>query len=225
MSATDQLAQEAIAPIRGGMVVGLGTGRAASRAVRALAARAGAESLRVTCVSTSDATTELARSLGLTVVEFAGVERVDFLFDGADEVDGALRMIKGRGGAMTREKMVARASAHRVYLIDEAKVVKRLGEKAPLPIEVMEFGFASVRAALGRAGLKGPRRAREDGSAYRTDNGCAVIDAPLPPNADPDRIDALLGATPGVVGHGLFLTEADVVLIEDQAGAVRRLAR
>jgi ribose 5-phosphate isomerase A len=225
MSATDRLAQEATAPIRSGMTVGLGTGRAASRAVRALAARVGAESLRVTCVSTSDATTELARSLGLTVVEFSGVDRVDYLFDGADEVDGALRMIKGRGGAMTREKMVARASAHRVYLIDEAKVVGRLGEKAPLPIEVMEFGFASVRAALEREGLKGPRRTREDGSVYRTDNGCAVIDAPLAPGADAGRIDALLGATPGVVGHGLFLIEADVVLIEDQAGAVRRLAR
>lgn len=225
MSATDRLAQEAIAPIRSGMMVGLGTGRAASRAVRALAARAASESLRVTCVSTSEATTELARSLGLRVEEFAGVERVDYLFDGADEVDGALRMIKGRGGAMTREKMVARASERRVYLIDEAKVVRRLGEKAPLPVEVMEFGYASVRAAMERAGLRGPRRTREDGSVYRTDNGCAVIDAPLPIGADVERLDALLGATPGVVGHGLFLSEADIVLIEDSAGAVRRLAR
>lgn len=225
MNVADRMAEEATAPIRAGMTVGLGTGRAASRAVRALARRVQREGLNVTCVSTSDATTALASSLGLRVVEFAGVQRVDYLFDGADEVDGALRMIKGRGGAMTREKIVARAAALRVYLVDESKVVRRLGEKCPLPIEVMEFGYASVRAALERAGLRGPRRLRDDGSPYRTDNHCAVIDAPLPDGADPRAIDALLGGTPGVVGHGLFLSEADVVLIEDGAGAVRRLQR
>lgn len=225
MSVADQLAMDAAAPVRAGMMVGLGTGRAASRAVRALAERVKKESLAVTCVSTSDATTALARSLGLVVVEFAGVERVDYLFDGADEVDGALRMIKGRGGAMTREKMIARAATERVYLIDESKVVRRLGERAPLPIEVMPFGLASVRAALERAGLRGELRRREDGAAYHTDNGGAVIDAALPAGMDLEDVDALLGGVPGVIGHGLFLREADVVLIEDGAGAVRRLER
>lgn len=224
-SSGDTLAREAAAPVRTGMVVGLGTGRAASRAVRALAERARSESLRVSCVSTSDATTTLARSLGLEVIEFAGVERVDYLFDGADEIDGSLRMIKGRGGAMTREKMVARAAARRVYLVDKSKVVRRLGEKAPLPIEVMPFGLASVVAALDRAGVRGSLRQREDGSPYRTDNGGAVLDASLPAEMDLDDLDSMLGATPGVIGHGLFLNEADMALIEDGAGAVRRLER
>ncbi len=192
--------------------------------MRALAARVADEKLKVECVSTSEATAGLATSLGLRVVEFAGVAAVDYLFDGADEVDDRLRMIKGRGGAMTREKMVARAAARRVYLIDESKRVRRLGVKAPLPIEVMEFGLASVRAALAEAGLAGEVRRAGDG-AYRTDNGCLVIDAPMPRDMEPEAVDALLNDTPGVVGHGLFLTDADVVLVEDSSGAVSRMER
>lgn len=225
MNQPDALASEAVAPITSGMTVGLGTGRAASRAVRALAARVERERLSLTCVSTSDATTALAKSLGLKVVEFAGVERVDYLFDGADEVDDRLRMIKGRGGAMTREKIVARAAKRRVYLIDDSKRVSRLGEKAPLPIEVLPFGLASVRATLARAGLKGDVRRADGGGDYRTDNGCLVIDASMPASLTPEAIDALLAATAGVIGHGLFLVEADEALVESASGALQRMRR
>lgn len=218
----DALARAAVGPVRAGMVVGLGTGRAASRAVRALADRVRAEGLVVTCVATSGATEELARELGLRVEDFARVGRADYLFDGADEVDGDLRMIKGRGGAMTREKIVARASERRVYLVDESKLVKRLGERSPLPIEVMPFAMASVRALLERAGLKATQRAGEGGAPYTTDNGNPVLDAALGRDLDPARVDAMLNSTPGVVGHGLFLVEADEVLIEFKDGRVER---
>lgn len=226
MTTKDTLAELAVAPVRAGMVVGLGTGRAASRGIRALASRARAESLSIECVATSEASAALARDLGLRVVEFAGVERVDYLFDGADEVTADLRMLKGRGGAMTREKLVANASLFRVYLIDESKRVSRLGERFALPIEVMPFALASVRARLREVGLDGPVRATDSGARYVTDNGCVVIEATLGERDDPAAVNAALASIDGVIGHGLFLTEADEVLIESADGSrVERLYR
>lgn len=216
----DALAEAAVGAIRDRMVVGLGTGRAAARAIEALARRARDEKLALTCVATSRASDEQARSLGLQTVPMNGVERLDYLFDGADEVDEQLRMIKGRGGAMTREKIVARAASRRVYLVQSEKLVSRLGASAPLPVEVLAFGLASARAALNRLGLKGEVRTKDDGSTYLTDNGNPVIDAHLARTHDVEMLAAMLDGVPGVVGHGLFLHEADVVLIEDASGAI-----
>jgi ribose 5-phosphate isomerase A len=207
------------------MMVGLGTGRAATRGIRALAARAKAERLDLRCVATSKASAELAGQLGLRVEPMEGVAAVDYLFDGADEVDPQLRMIKGRGGAMTREKIVAQASAHRVYLVQASKRVQRLGEHAPLPIEVLRFGLASTRRALARLGLDGPLRLADGGSEYETDNGNPVIDAPIPAGSEIEQLAAALDALSGVVGHGLFLDEADVVLSEDEEGQVTSQVR
>lgn len=222
---TDALAMAAIADIRSGMTVGLGTGRAASRAIRALGHRAVVERLDIRCVATSAASAELAGQLGLRVEPMEGVEAVDYLFDGADEVDPQLRMIKGRGGAMTREKIVARASARRVYLVQATKLVRRLGEHAPLPIEVLRFGLASTRRALRGLGLGGALRFTPAGAVYETDNGNPVIDAPLPADVHAEGLGAALDALSGVIGHGLFLEEADVVLCEDALGKVTRLER
>jgi len=221
----DALAVAAVAGIHSGMLVGLGTGRAASRAIRALGQRAAAEKLELRCVATSRASAELASQLGLPVEPMEGVETVDYLFDGADEVDPQLRMIKGRGGAMTREKIVAQASARRVYLVQTSKLVERLGEHAPLPIEVLRFGLASTRRALRGLGLDGPLRLTDGGAVYETDNGNPVIDAPIPAGADPEVLARALDALSAVVGHGLFLDEADVVLSEDEDGRVTRQER
>ncbi len=220
MQATnDTLAAAAVAPVRSGMVVGLGTGRAAARGIRSLADRVNAESLSITCIATSLASTQLASSLGLTVTPLAEASHVDYLFDGADEVDPAIRMIKGRGGAMTRERIVAAMADRRVYLIDDSKLVTRLGERAPLPVEVIPEAVGEVRAALARLGLnEAPLRAAADGSAARTDNGNAIMDVPLPPTIDPDVLGPALDHVPGVVDHGLFLTEADEVIVESAAG-------
>ncbi len=226
MTSEDALATEAVAEVRSGMIVGLGTGRAAARAIGALARRASLERMELVCVATSRASEEMARGLGLRVVAMAGVERVDYLFDGADEVDASLRMIKGRGGAMTREKIVAHASSRRVYLAQESKMVVRLGESAPLPIEVMRFGLSATRRALGEMGLVGTVRLRQGtNEEYETDNGNPVIDAALEAGAEVERLGAALDGTPGVVGHGLFLREADVVLVEDGSGCVVRMDR
>lgn len=222
----DPLAHAAVAPVTHGMVVGLGTGRAAARAIEALAFRATRDGLVIHCVSTSEASAKLAASLGLRVLPMDDVARVDYLFDGADEVDASLRMIKGRGGAMTREKIVARAATRRVYLVQRDKVVSRLGEKASLPIEVLPFGIAATRAALESVGLAGPIRRAANDLDYRTDNGNPVIDAPLAADTDLESLRAALDAIPGVVGHGLFLTEADEVIIEEgERGRVTTIRR
>jgi ribose 5-phosphate isomerase A len=221
----DLLAAVAVKDIVSGMAVGLGTGRAATRAIRALAQRAATERLALRCVATSQASHDLAATLGLTVGSLEEIGPLDFLFDGADEVDPALRMIKGRGGAMTREKIVAHASARRMYLIQSNKLSSRLGEKAPLPVEVLASELAAVRQTLRTIGLEGPVRLNADGTPYRTDNGNPVIDAPLPSDLDVVQLGARLDKLPGVVGHGLFLTEANDVLIEDVDGKISRRTR
>jgi ribose 5-phosphate isomerase A len=221
----DLLASAAVKDIATGMTVGLGTGRAATRAIRALAQRAAAEQLALRCVATSQASHDLATTLGLLVRSLDEIGQIDYLFDGADEVDPALRMIKGRGGAMTREKIVAHASAHRVYLIQSDKLSSRLGERAPLPVEVRAADLARVRERLHEIGLKGPVRLKDDGTPYKTDNGNPVIDAPLAADLDIVKLGASLDALAGVVGHGLFLTEANDVLIEDTEGRVSRRSR
>lgn len=217
----DALAAAAVEEICAGMTVGLGTGRAATRAIEALARRVSAEGMSLLCVATSRASDELGRRLGLRVQAMEEVERIDYLFDGADEVDAAMRMIKGRGGAMTREKIAARAAARRVYLVQSTKLVGCLGEAAPLSIEVLRFGLAATRRALRELGLDGPLR----GAEYETDDGNPVVDVVLPTGVDLTHLATALDETPGVVGHGLFLTEADVLLIEDPQGRVSRRSR
>lgn len=224
-SGVDALATAAIAEIQSGMRVGLGTGRAATRGIQALAERVAKEHLELVCVATSHASDELGRRLGLKMKPMEDVEAIEYLFDGADEVDPQLRMIKGRGGAMTREKIVAHSAARRVYLVQTAKLENRLGAKAPLPVEVLGFGLAATRLALRKLGLDGPVRQKDGGGDYVTDNGNPIIDAPLPMALDPVQLAVLLDTTPGVIGHGLFLTEADVVLAEDDQGRVSRQER
>lgn len=222
----DPLASAAVEPVVSGMIVGLGTGRAAARAIEALAFRRERDGLILHCVATSHASAELAASLGLRVLPMEDLSRVDYLFDGADEVDRALRMIKGRGGAMTREKIVARASARRVYLVQSEKVVERLGERCPLPIEVLAFGAAATVAEIQSLKMGGEWRMNSNAKPYITDNGNPVFDARLPGAIDLPALRSALDAIPGVVGHGLFLNEADEVLVEDrERGAVRNLRR
>lgn len=221
----DPLAEAAIAEITSGMIVGLGTGRTASRAIVALTERVREEKLDIRCVPTSHVTETLARSQGLPLIDFAMEEEVDFLFDGADEVDPMLRMIKGAGGAMTRERIVAYAAKRRVYMVQEAKMVHRLGERATLPIAVLAFGLASTRASLRRLGLNGVVRRTLDGHLFLTDNGSLVIDVTLTDGRDLEELAAEINDIPGVLDHGLFLDEADEVLVETQAGGIERLTR
>jgi ribose 5-phosphate isomerase A len=221
----DTLAEAAVAEITPGMIVGLGTGRTAARAIQALAERVRSEKLDIRCIPTSHATETLARALGLKLVDFAMIESIDYLFDGADEVDPQMRMIKGGGGAFIRERIVAHASQRRVYIIDESKLVDRLGQRTTLAVGVLAFGLASVRQRLRDLGLHGVVRRTLDGHLFLTDNGSLIIDVTLE-DRDPEELDCALNCIPGVIDHGLFLTEADEVIVETGGGrALERMKR
>jgi ribose 5-phosphate isomerase A len=226
---SDPLAEMAVADIASGMIVGLGTGRTASRGVIALAERVRDEKLDIRCVPTSHATETLARAHQLPLIDFALEEEVDFLFDGADEVDPMLRMIKGAGGAMTRERIVAYAAKRRVYMVQEQKMVHRLGERATLPIAVLAFGLAATRASLRRLGLNGVVRRTLDGHLFLTDNGTLIVDVTLDDASVAtmhfEELAEQIDRIPGVLDHGLFLTEADEVLVETNDGRIERLLR
>jgi ribose 5-phosphate isomerase A len=216
----DALAEAVVAEVQSGMMVGLGTGRTASRGIIALADRVKEENLDIKCVPTSHVTETLARQLRLNVVDFAMVEKVDFLFDGADEVDGSLRMLKGAGGAMTRERIVAAAAERRIYMVSENKLVERLGVKAPLSIAVLAFGLTSIRAHLRSLGLNGVVRRSMDGHLFLTDNGSLIVDVMLE-DQDMDELAKVLDSIPGVVDHGIFLTECDELIVERATGIDR----
>lgn len=217
-SQVDQLAVAAVEPVGNGMVVGLGTGRAASRGINALAERVSREQMDITCVATSRRSAELAISLGLEVKPMRDVPRVDVLFDGVDELGPGLAMTKGAGGAMTREKIVADAADLCIYLMDESKIVDHLGQRYPLPIEVLEFGLASTSANLQRLGLTPRMRTAHDrpDEPYLTDEGNLVLDCGYGQTSrgNLQLLSAAIDAISGVIGHGLFVSQADVVLIE-----------
>ena len=198
-----------------GMTVGLGSGKAAERFIRALAA----SGRHVRCVPTSQATADLAAGLGLHLVTLDDVSHLDLTVDGADEVDPQLNLIKGYGRALVREKIVAAASRHRVILIgpDGAaeKLVPVLGTRGKLPVEVVRFGLAVVRGKLEEMGIPATPVRRDDGELFFSDNGNVILTCRVGPIADPADLERRITAIPGVVGTGLFLGMVDAVLIQN----------
>jgi ribose 5-phosphate isomerase A len=221
---SDPLAIAAVTGVQSGMIVGMGTGRTAARAVRALAHRYTEEKLDIDCVSTSMATESLARELGLPTVPFTDIEEVDYLFDGANEVDHELRMLKGHHGAITRQRLVAEVSRRCVYLANEDKLVQHLGSKTLLAVTIIPFGIASIRARLRSMGLSGVVRCNMDGEMFISEGGGVVLDIRLP-ERNVEELAEELDHVAGVVDHGIFLTEADEVLIECKHGVVKRMQR
>ncbi|MGP7796380.1 ribose-5-phosphate isomerase RpiA [Sphingomonas sp. CLY1604] len=196
----------AVAEVQAGMLVGLGTGSTATQAIRALAARVG-EGLAIRAVATSQASATLARDLGIPMLDFADVPRVDLTIDGADEIDARLYAVKGAGGAMLREKVVAAASDRMVVIADASKRVAAIGAAA-VPVEILPFARASLLATLGEGAAL---RMRGD-TPYATDNGNWIADCRLDLD-NPAKTAAWLDAIPGVLGHGLFLAEVDAAYI------------
>ena len=209
----------AVAEVTAGMLVGLGTGTTAAFAIRALGARV-AQGLAIRAVATSAASTALARTCGIDVVDFAEVASVDLTIDGADAIDPACRAIKGAGGAMLREKIVAAASRRMVVIADGSKQVIGIDRAAnPVPVEILPFAKSAVMATLG----EGAVLRMTAGDAYRTDSGNLIADCRFD-LADPAPIARWLESIPGVLGHGLFLDEVDAAYIATD-GVVTRLER
>ncbi|MCC6408084.1 MAG: ribose-5-phosphate isomerase RpiA [Planctomycetes bacterium] len=207
--------------VRDGMRVGLGTGSTVHFTLLRLAERIRAERLRITGVPTSDDTERKARELGIPLVELGSVERLDLTIDGADEIDGRFDMIKGGGGALLREKVVASISAREAIVVGEDKVVERLGVRFKLPVEVVPFAAPVVERALTSLGAKPALRKRADGATFVSDNHNWILDCAFAEGiADAERLDRALKSVPGVVETGLFLGLAHVLFVGCNDGRV-----
>lgn len=220
----ERVAARAIEEVRDGMRLGLGTGRAAEAFIVRLGARV-REGLEVVGVATSERSEALARQVGVKTTSLASVDSLDVAFDGADEVAPDLSLVKGLGGAHLRERVVAREAGRFVVLVTPEKLVKQLGERAPIPIEVVPFAVGPAQRRLAQlAPVTGVSRRMVKGEnvPFVTDNGNAMLDAAITPTDRPAEVDAAFRAIAGVVDVGFFLGMADLVLI-GEAGQVREL--
>jgi ribose 5-phosphate isomerase A len=198
----------AAALVRDGMTLGYGTGRAAAAALEALARR----KLKIRGVPTSEGTADLCRALGLSLTSLEETPELDLCIDGADEIDPEKQALKGGGGAMVREKLVALAARRRVFVIEEPKLVQRLGATRGLPIAVLSFGWSSTLRRVAQA-LPGPTR-----RPALNDDGNVVADAPIPEGTDLRALADAMKRIAGVVDHGLFLDLSPEVLVGTPRG-------
>lgn len=203
-------ARAAVDEVRDGMIVGLGTGSTAAFAIGALADRC-RKGLRIEAVATSHRSEELALQAGITMLAFATLPGVDLCIDGVDEIDAGLRAIKGAGGAMLREKIVARAASRMIAIADGSKAVDQLG-RASVPIEVLPFALAMVTRAVEKIGGR-PVLRKGPAGAYLTDQGNYVLDCGFGLIAEPAALAEQLQGIPGLLGHGLFVGDIDALYI------------
>ena len=207
------IAERAVDMVQDGSIVGLGTGHAATAFIHVLGERVRA-GLRVRGVPTSQVSADLARRLGIALTTLEEIDTIDVDVDGADEADPQCNLIKGYGGALVREKIVAAASRQLVILVGPEKLVPVLGTRGILPVEIVQFGLGPCRRRLETLGFKATQRTR-DGTPFITDNGGFILDCAIPPLQRPAEIEQTLLAIPGVVGTGLFLGMAHTVLIQE----------
>lgn len=217
-----EAALQALEYVQDGMIVGLGTGSTAAEFVTLLGQKV-REGLQVTGVPTSEATLAQALELGIPMGTIDEYPEIDLTVDGADELDRQVRLIKGGGGALLREKIVASGSSQVVIIADHSKVVDTLGAFA-LPIEVVQFGLpvtiAMIEDIADELGLEGPVRQRmqADGQPFVTDGGNFVLDCAFGAIDDPEALAELLPFTPGVIDHGLFIGLADLAIVAGPNG-------
>jgi ribose 5-phosphate isomerase A len=214
-------AEAAVGLVQPGMVVGLGTGSTAAFAIEALARRH-REGLRFVGIPTSERTATQAQAAGIPLTSFTEHRRIDLTIDGADEVEnGSLNLIKGLGGALLREKIVAAASQRLAIIVDGSKLVDRLGTHSPVPVEVVAFGLEASQASLEVLGASVSVRASASGAPFVTDNGNRMVDCRFGPIADPARLQRRIRRIVGVVECGLFVGRADPVFVADRDGVHR----
>lgn len=214
-------AERAVELIEPGMVVGLGVGSTAIHAVRRIAALLNEGRLDgVVGVPCSVHVATEARRLGIPLTRLDDVAQVDLTIDGADEVDPQLNLIKGAGGALLREKMVAQLSRREVIVVDAAKLVPQLGTGFALPVEVVEFGWGATARWLGGLGAEARLRQTPEGAPYQTDQGNLILDCAFGPIADPAALADTLAARAGIVEHGLFIGLATDLVVAHADGRI-----
>lgn len=207
-----QAALQAVEHVKSGMRIGLGTGSTAKYAIEVIGERfQKGELTDITAIATSKASETLAASYGVPQIELSG-QRLDVAIDGMDELDPQLNAIKGLGGALTREKIVEACADMLILIADETKLVEQLGEKAPIPVEVVPFAWKATEAKLESLNLRSERRLKE-GDAFVTDNGNYILDCYVTPPVDPYKLAIAISTIPGVVEHGLFLDMAKLAYI------------
>jgi ribose 5-phosphate isomerase A len=214
------LAENAASRVQNEMRVGLGSGSTAEATVRAIGKRV-AQGLTLTAVATSVNTARLASEHNIPLVALNDVEELDIGFDGADEIDHELNLVKGRGGALLWEKLVARSCSRFVVVSASEKLVEQLGVRMPLPVEVVPFGWRHTLARIESLGCTAALRPQKDGAApYVTDEGNYIVDCDTGPIFDPISFDLSLKSITGVVDHGLFIGIADEAMIVDEQGSI-----
>lgn len=211
-------AVEAASRLKDGMIVGLGSGSTATLAVKAIGKRV-REGLRITGIPTSQATDQLARELGIPLSDLAAHSRIDLTVDGADEVElGTFNLIKGRGGALLREKLIASATEKFIIVVDETKLVEHLPFRDAVPVEVVRFGWETTASRLRKLGAAVTPRLRDDGQFYITDEGHYIVDCAFGSNRSAGSLQREIDSVVGVVEHGLFLGMASEVIVGSTEG-------
>jgi ribose 5-phosphate isomerase A len=225
MEPKQRAGEAAVEYVRDGMIVGLGTGSTAKFFIAALASSIRSNKLRdVRCVPTSSNSERLARESGLPIATFSQAVTIDITVDGADEIAPNLDLIKGMGGALLREKIVAQNSSKLIIIADSSKIVSKLGEKSPLPVEVTPFGNEAAERFLKGLGSTPKLRRHPDGAVFVTDNGNYIFDCRFSGIDDPVKLDRLLATRAGIVESGLFLQMAAMAIIADE-NSVRTMSR
>jgi ribose 5-phosphate isomerase A len=214
-------AEAAVELVQDGMVVGLGTGSTAAFAVEALARRH-REGLQFIGIPSSERTAAQAKAANIPLTSFAEHRQIDLTIDGADEVErGTLNLIKGLGGALLHEKIVAAASRRLAIVVDGLKLVDRLGARTPVPVEVVAFGLEATQAALESIGATARLRQSATGDSFITDSGNRILDCSFGPIADPARLEERIKRVVGVVESGLFIGRANVIFVANTSGVHR----
>ncbi|WP_349655064.1 ribose-5-phosphate isomerase RpiA [Paenibacillus sp. G2S3] len=217
MNVKQLAAEKAVEYVEDGMKLGLGTGSTAYWAIRKLGERV-SEGLKITAVATSRASEEQARELGIPLVAFGDIDSLDLTIDGADELDSSLQLIKGGGGALLREKIVASNSTRMIVIADEGKVVDTLG-KFPLPVEIVPFAWEWTVAELAKLGCQ-PELRRSGEELYKTDNGNYIADCRFEAIEAAPKLALTIQSIPGVVDHGLFIGIAAMAIVGKHDGSI-----
>ena len=216
MNDKELVAKHAAQRVQNGMVVGLGTGSTANYFIDELARRIKDENLLLKVVSSSVVSSVKAESLGLALVAIEHIRQLDLYVDGADEVTAENTLLKGQGADLVKEKLLANASTEFIVLVDQSKIVKKIGEKFPIPIEVTPFAWQMVKYQLEELGGRGQLRQNANGGMAVSSHGSLILDMTFPASLNSQQLDNLLNDMPGVVEHGIFYSLAKTVLLAEK---------